>query len=552
MKTKLTKILSMLLAAVLCLSLLSACGGSNNETTPAAQDPSASQTPQTLEPPKADVKYKDTVRIGVGSDIANGEYYQVTNTMNGIAKMTYDCLWEYDYNEAQPKAELAKEWSDVNGDGKTWKVTIQQGVKFHDTEGKFYDDLTTKDVKFTFEYCSPNAEVKVVRTSAFAGQIESMDIVDDYTMIFHMNTAIFDFPLQAGTCIISEKAVKEMGTPGEEVGSGPFYINYPESQYGIKRTLTRYDDYWKGIDNIPTKNIVFYVLADASTRCAALEADEIDLDVGVGNENMAVLEDAGFTVSKTPASNICFIHFNGYAGAIFSNPDDPNQKKLRQAIQYGIDKDALVTILYGAYPGSGVRLDSVIGKFTNGYVDLGQTEFSLKKAKTLMEELGYNANNRLHLVLAHYSSYTAYATVVQDMLKNIYIDVELNTMDSSNFGVTVRTGRGWDILVNYYGTAPSFITDLGKMFQSSGSLAKSYGWNSPEMDKKINEILSKPSFEEQLAAFKEFQTYLRDVVPFVATHVGSVVDGMRADLEGYIPYPTGGAMVWEFLRIPEK
>ena len=42
------------------------------------------------------------------------------------------------------------------------------------------------------------------------------------------------------------------------------------------------------------------------------------------------------------------------------------------------------------------------------------------EAQALMKELGYNENNRLKMKLAHYASYTTYATIVQDLLKEIY------------------------------------------------------------------------------------------------------------------------------------
>ena len=81
MKNKLTKTLCLLLAMVMCLGLLSACGGGTTQSTPAAtQAPDGTQAPQTVEPVKPDVKYKESVRIAAVSEVQNGQLYQNTST----------------------------------------------------------------------------------------------------------------------------------------------------------------------------------------------------------------------------------------------------------------------------------------------------------------------------------------------------------------------------------------------------------------------------------------------------------------------------------------
>lgn len=554
MKNKLTKTLCLLLALVLCLGLLSACGGGTTQSTPAAtQAPDGTKAPQTVEPVKPDVKYKESVRIAAVSEVQNGQLYQNTSTQGYyVSKLTHDALFYLDYSEGKAVAEIAKSAEDVNKDGKTWKVIINQGIKFHDTKGNYYADLTTEDVKFTCEYASPNAEVKVIKTLSFMNSVEDIEIVDDYTMIFHMKVATYDFPLQVTPYIVCKKAIQEMGVEGEEVGSGPYWINYDKTTAGVVWTLTRYDDYWKGIEDMPTKNIEFHIRADLTTSTAGMEAGEFDVLLNPGAANCAQLEGEGFTVYSAPATTQCFIQFNGYEHGMFHNPDDPNQIKLRQAIQLGIDKDKIVAVVYAAAPGSGVRIDSPFGKITEGFLDLGPTEYNVEKAQALMKELGYNENNRLRMKLAHYSSYTTYATLVQDLLKEIYIDVELNTLDTSVFGTTLRTGEGWDICVNYYGTSVSFISMLNNQIKSTASMCKTYGWNSAVFDAKVDEILSKPTYEEQLAAFKENQAFFRDYVPFITTHTGTVTLVTRPEVEGVIISPSTGSQDFEHIRIPEK
>jgi len=563
------KTLALVLALVMCFSLLAACGSKDDaQNTGSTANTGNAGTPGTqviqsgdagtVGTADATVKYKDTVKISQVSEITNGAFYSVTTTQSAYCSvLTHQGMFKFNYDTGTADPVIAKSAEEIGGDGKKWKVTLNEGVMFHKGD-KEYAELKASDVKYTYEYCAPNGkgveEGVVVRTLTTMNYVDKIEVTGDYELTFTLNTPLFDFPVYLDGKIICEAAMKEFGTTdGQDVGTGPYYINYDKSAQGQQWVFTRYDDYWAGIDNCPTKNIVFVIQGDLNTAAASLEAGEIDMVKGLGSTlSLGFQGNDDYTILSTPATTQAFTGFNTYDGlGFFDGEDTEKQIKLRQAIRLAIDKTALHAVIYATNPASGAILHSIWHSGTDSFVPY-ETEFNVEKAQAMMKELGYNENNRLPLKLAHYSSYGTYAQIIQDQLKAIYIDVECVVFDTSIFGSTLRTGQGWDLVVNYYGTATTIGGTMGTVLQSNGSGAKTYGWNSAEMDKRIAEVLNQTSADAQRAAFKEFQTWANDYVPGkIPTHTGTTIDVMTSDVEGYKVCPNSGSQDYSTIRVPE-
>jgi len=116
----------------------------------------------------------------------------------------------------------------------------------------------------------------------------------------------------------------------------------------------------------------------------------------------------------------------------------------------------------------------------------------------------------------------------------------------------VRSGQGWDLCVNYYAPSLTLTGVLTANLHSTGSNAKAYGWNSAEMDKRIENVLNQPTLEKQLEAFAEFQAWANDYNPRIPTHAGTVMHCFRSEVEGVTVCPSTGAQIWSTIRIPEK
>ena len=564
------KMLALILALVMCFSLV-ACGGDKKaEEKPAEESKAPAQSQGGLNSDEATkmtavaeadktVKYKDTVRVSVSGERVAMGYYGSTNAQaSSWGGMTMEPLFKFDYVTGEAVPVIAKEAVDVNGDGKTWKVTIRDDVTFHH-KGKYYADLKASDVAFTFNALLPNSEGRqagaFVRTPTLVNSVESAEATGEYEVTIKLKSPIFDFEnWNHGLYIMSEKGLKEFGwADGQDVYTGAYWYDIDNSTMGQKHIMRRYNEYWGSLDNYPTETIEIVVHTDVNTGVAALQAGEVDvLQSSAPEIAIQFQNNADYTVHKIAGQTTWFVGYNSYDGTgFFDNEDDPNQVKLRQAINYALDRDKIVSVLFAIMPDAGVRVDSIFGKSTPGYVDCGEWEFSVEKGRALMEEIGYGPNNRLSLVLAHIPRYTAYAQCVQDLLKEIYIDCELRNIEGSQYGSFLRTGKDWDLFCNYYTTGVTMLSVVSSHIASSGAGSKTQGWASAVADEKIAEVMNQPTYEAQKEAFGEFQKWVHDYHSRIPTHADMNMLIAKAEVEGVAVAPDIAYVSWSTLRIPE-
>ena len=555
------KLLALVLALIMAISLV-ACGGpsgpSGEQTQNPNPGPSESATTE-VTPPDPTVTYKDTVLISANSEIQNPYCYGATSTVcSYIGNMTHESLFVLDYSGGGAIPVLAKEAVDVNGDGMVWNVKLNEGVMFHYKDAE-YKEMKASDVKWTYEWAAIGDGAGVtagvaIRTVAVMAYVDEIEVNGDYELTFHLNAPLFDFPSYCTDKILCADAMAEYGdTEGQLCGTGSYYINLDESVSGQQWVLTRYDGYWQGIEDHPTKNIVFVVHTDANTGVAALQAGEVDMRISLNaTAALQFQNNPAYVVHSVPGMNIYSVLLNSYDGSgVFDGEDDADQIKLRQAISMAINRDEVVSIIYATNPSAGARQDSLWHPGNDGYKDTGKIEYNVEKAQGIMKELGYNENNVLTLKLLHYASNSTFGQIIQDQLKKIYINVELVTIESSQFGSTLRTGQGWDIALNYYTPKLTIAGTMTNTLLSTGGNAKTYGWNSAAMDAKINAIMNETSAESQLKAFQEFQVWANDYVPRIPVYVGNTMHGATAELEGFVICPNLADQDFTTLRVPE-
>ena len=122
---------------------------------------------------------------------------------------------------------LAQSWS-VADDDKTWTVNLKQGIKWHDGV-----DFTAEDVKFT--YASAMEDDLASHTKAFIktvlGSADNIEIVDPYTLIFHLPnpSSLFESKIltEGYGWMLPKHVLKEV--PFDEWRSHPF--NTGEGSY---------------------------------------------------------------------------------------------------------------------------------------------------------------------------------------------------------------------------------------------------------------------------------------------------------------------------------
>jgi len=171
---------------------------------------------------------------------------------------------------------LAESWQ-VSADGRVYDFTLRKGVKFHNG-----DPLTADDVKFSFErYRGASAKTLKERVAA-------VETPDPLHVRFRLKNPWPDFmtfytAASGAGWIVPRKYVEKVGEDGYKkapVGAGPY--KFVAFTPGVELVMEAFEGYWRKTPSV--KRLVFKVIADETTRLAALKRGEVDVVYSIRGE----------------------------------------------------------------------------------------------------------------------------------------------------------------------------------------------------------------------------------------------------------------------------
>jgi len=275
-------------------------------------------------------------------------------------------------------------------DEQTLEVKLRQGVSFHDGT-----EMTADDVVFTFDrIIQENAiEYPVPHTSlrrGLAGPLESIEKVDDYTVVMHLSGPWPQaMQMLVHQQIVPQHYIEEAGTQGftqHPIGTGPFRFVSAGPELG-EVVLERFNGYYGGAPDLPpvgpacVDRVIFRVIPDSMTRAAALRAGEVDIIQAVPLDLVETLAgDPDLQVRTAPGTHPKWMEMN-VTLPLF---DDV---RVRQALNYAVDKGHIID---NVYAGQAVALPGPLSPF-NSFVNraLEPYPYDPEKALNLLAEAGW-------------------------------------------------------------------------------------------------------------------------------------------------------------------
>ena len=429
------KLLSLLLACVMGLTLLAGCSNT---------DPSSSSNGQT------DKNASQTISIAQSANFSMGfapavQSYEATYYMNNF----YEPLVKYQDGEYQPC--LATDWTNSD-DGLTYTFHLREDVKFNDGT-----PFNAEAVKLYFDNMK-----SVIGTSSNYGQLDMLTseitVDDEYTVSFHLTRPYYnvlnDLSMVMPRGILSASAFNEDGSLNSEYlmnhtpGTGPYMfesVNDTATEY----TFVRNPNYWGEEPDVDS----FTVKVIPESKVAAMRAGEVDFIIGSDTLDAASYQELSSTEGITGVISDFdfvteFIALNDEVAPL----DDIN---IRKAIQMAIDKESIAQNIY-----SGLRTeaDSVTpADMPYCEVDVTTPSYDMDAAIELMDKSGWTDTDgdgirekdgkKLSFTIT-YPSTGVYDKVVlffQDSMKKLGIEITTNPIDLMAFMQQVFTEGNYEI-----------------------------------------------------------------------------------------------------------
>lgn len=226
----------------------------------------------------------------------------------------------------------------------TYTFHLPAGIKFQNVEPVNGQELTTDDVKFSFEaYRAPGQTNKV----GIFRDVDTVQAVDKDTFRITMKkpAAYFVYSLAGpATVIFSRQAYEKQGglASAKPTGTGPFILD--RHDFRSVTTAHKNPDYF--VTGRPyLDGVEFRWIPDRAALVAAYRAGQIDNFTG--NDSWEVFEDVMRTEQGKTDVNVFQQNASGqpYFG-VYQNKPPFNDLRVRRGLSMALDRDALVKARY--------------------------------------------------------------------------------------------------------------------------------------------------------------------------------------------------------------
>ena len=411
---------------------------------------------------------------------------------------------------------LATSWDLV--DDTTWRLTLREGVTFHDGT-----PFTADDVKFSLE-----RPLDAALGSPLAGRfgvLAGVDVVDPLTVDVRTNEPYPLLPARLSEWFMLSKAYVEANEQATlsntPMGTGAYvFVEWVKDDH---LDLTANEDYWRGAPAI--RDVTFRPIPELSTRVAALQSGDVDLITNVpAFRQSEVAANANLDVRTVPSTFFQYVALDGTKNPVLADV------RVRQAIQYATNVPELVEFLF---EGAAEQIAVPLAFGTFGLDEsIEPYPFDPERARALLAEAGYPDGIRFELdaPTGRYAQdqETAEALVGQWAQAGITVDLNINewsvqlTKYRAGTELTDAHFMGW-------GTSTFDADDV--FFGGFVRQPTKNNYENAELSELVLAARSSLDPVERADLYARAQRILYEDVPWVTLFQQVDIYGVRSDLE---------------------
>jgi peptide/nickel transport system substrate-binding protein len=438
---------------------------------------------------------------------------------------------------------LATAWT-VSPDGKTVTLTLRDGIKFSDGS-----PITAQDVKWSLERAH---DPKNGIWNFLLESLGTVDVRDEKTVVLtlkHADPTILPALSTFNSSILPEKAFE--ASPGatdadkaknfaeHPIGSGPFA--FQSWSRGSEMKLVKNPYYWRDGDDgkkLPyLDGVTFEVLPDDATRILKVQSGELDGAEFIPFSRVEELKgNPALNMVLFPSTRVVYGNFNVRPKLNDGSVNPLANDKLRLALNYATDKDALIAIVTH---GVGTPMSSYLSAATPMHVGEGAVfPFDADKAKALMKESGLSNVTISCLVLAGNVDEVGIATALQQMWGEIGVTLKIEQVDNATLTSRYRAGD-FSMRLSVWTDDIADPNEATSYFAYYPTIQSQHsGWKSDEADTLFEQSQSELDPKKRAAQFARIQELYKSgpIVPLYETPYPVV---LKKTIKGFIQIPLG-------------
>ena len=394
--------------------------------------------------------------------------------------------------------ELATSWS-WSEDGTELSFKLRQGVKWHDGR-----PFTAADVKCTYDLLTGKAteKLRLNYREAWFHNIDRVTTEGDNEATFRLKRpqpAVLSL-LASGYSPVYPCHVSAREMRSHPVGTGPFKFAEYKPNQSIK--VVRNPNYWKP-DRPFLDGIEYTIIANRSTAILAFVAGKFDMTFPY-EVSVPLVKD----VRNQAPQAICEVKpMNGRANLLVTDAPPFDNPVLRRAMQLSLDRKSFIDILgEGQYDIGAVLQPPPEGIWGMPLEMLQQltgygpdVQKNREEARAMMRSLGYGPDNRLRLKVSarNIAWYRDPAAILIDQLKEIWIDAELETVETANW-VPKLMRKDFTVAMSLSGSA---VDDPDNQFYENYSCRSSRNYTG--CNREVDALIDRQSAESDPTKRKE-------------------------------------------------
>ncbi len=455
-----------------------------------------------------------TLRLGMeggsASDSLDPRTY-ADSVMIAASLCVMNCLIEFD-NAGNATGELFESWTAKPG-AVEWVFNVRQGIKF--SNGKTLD---AEDCIYSIQI--HRGETKSPAKGILEA-IKEIKAISPTQVAITLSAGNADFPVLLGDyhLVVVPKDFKDWQKP---IGTGAYTLESFEP--GVRLVFKNRGDYWKkgrgNFDTVEIRNI-----QDVTARTSALQSGAVDginrLDARTVN---LLAKDKKLNVVRTKGTGnrYCFV------ARVTAPPFD--NKELRLALKYGIDREKIIKSVFNGFavPGNDHTLDA-LNPFYN--TKMPQRKYDPDKAAFHFKKAGLAAGTKIELQSSEGAWGTAVdcATLYQESLKKAKIAIDVKKVSADGY---------WD---NVWLKVPFCAVYWGRRLSADQTFTQIYGsasswndgdWRKPDFDKLVADARIELDQAKRKDIYGKCQEMIADDGGQVCFAISDYLDGYSKKLMG--------------------